>query len=134
MRVDKTAAVAFATTCRVAGVRHFQLMSAIGANATSASFYLRTKGELQNAIVVLGFERMSFFQPSMILTPTNRYGWSQALLLALGPKLSSVLQGGLRKYRGVEVETLGAAIARNVARTGRGVELLQWNDFVRFKR
>lgn len=127
VKIDKTAALAFATACKQAGVRHFQLLSAVGADAKSKSHYLRTKGELQDAIIDLGFERVSFFQPSMILTPANRYGFMQGLMLAVWPSLSTVLQGGLRKYRGTRVETLGHAIAKNAITIGQGVEILQWD-------
>jgi uncharacterized protein YbjT (DUF2867 family) len=127
IKIDKTAVLDFATACKLAGVRHFQLLSSVGANATSRSFYLRTKGELQNAIIALGFERTSFFQPSMILTPTNRYGPLQGIVLALWPALSTVMVGGLRKFRGINVETLGRAIAKNTLTTGQGVEILQWD-------
>jgi uncharacterized protein YbjT (DUF2867 family) len=127
VKIDKTAALDFATTCKQAGVRHFQLLSAVGADAKSSSHYLRTKGELQDAIVALGFERVSFFQPSMILTPTNRYGLMQGLMLVVWPLLSGVLQGGLRKYRGIKVETLGRAIAKNAITSGQGLEILHWD-------
>ena len=128
VRVDQTAALAFAAACKAAGVRHFELLSAVGADANSASFYLRIKGVLQNGVVALGFERTSFFQPSVILTPHNRYGWSQAALLALWPSLSKFLWGGLRRYRGIPVECLGRALANNVTQTGRGLEMLQWDE------
>lgn len=126
IKIDKTVVLDFATACKQAGVRHFQLLSSVGADAKSRSLYLRTKGELQDAIVALGFERTSFFQPSMILTPTNRYGFSQGLMLAVWPALSAILVGGLRKFRGINVETLGRAIAKNTLTDGQGVEILQW--------
>ena len=128
VKIDKTAALAFATACKQAGVRHFQLLSAVGADAKSNSHYLQTKGELQDAIIALGFERTSFFQPSMILTPTNRYGFSQGVILAVWPSLSVVLQGGLRKYRGINVATLGCAIAKNAITAGQGLEILRWDQ------
>jgi uncharacterized protein YbjT (DUF2867 family) len=129
VRIDRDYVVAFAHACKAAGVRHFELLNSVGADAKSASFYLRTKGELQDALVAMRFERLSLFQPSMILTPNNRYGFSQAITLATWPTLSKALFGPLKRLRGVRVETLGAAIARNVATKGRGVEALQWDRF-----
>jgi uncharacterized protein YbjT (DUF2867 family) len=128
VKVDKTAVLDFAKACRNAGVRHFQLLSAVGADAQSSSHYLRTKGDLQDAIIALGFERVSFFQPSMILTPSNRYGFSQALLLLLWPGVSTLMVGSLKKYRGIAVDTLGRAMAKNAITTGQGVEILQWSQ------
>ncbi len=127
--IDKDVVIAFATICKQAGVKHFELLGAVGADAQSRSFYLRVKGELRDALIALNFERLSLFQPSMILTPSNRYGVSQALTLALWPTVSHLLIGSLRKYRGVRVETLGAAMAKNLTTVGRGVETLQWERF-----
>jgi putative NADH-flavin reductase len=129
-RIDKGAVLDFATACKQAGVRHFELLASVGINSKSASFYLRTKGELVEAIKSLRFERFTIFEPSMILTPVNRYGLSQAITLAVWPKLQSLLLGGLRKYRGIPVELLGKAIAKNVITKGSGVEILYWDDFM----
>jgi L-fucose isomerase-like protein len=91
---------------------------------------LRTQGELIDALIAFGFERLGIFQPSMILTPTNRYGASQGLSLAMWPKLEPVLRGAWRKYRGVPVATLGAAMAANLSTRGVVVEWLHWDDFL----
>ncbi len=131
VRVDKTAVLTFATACKAAGVRHFELLSAVAANARSASFYLRTKGELNDALAALNFERLSLFQPSMILTPQNRYGVLQGLTLAVWPHLKPALAGPLRKYRGIAVAQLGQAMANNLFTPGSGTAYLQWDDFKR---
>ena len=81
VKIDKTAVLDFAIACKSSGVEHFQLLSSVGVSASSRSFFLRMKGELIEAIEALNFDRLSIFQPSMILTPTNRYGLSQAIVL-----------------------------------------------------
>jgi uncharacterized protein YbjT (DUF2867 family) len=131
VRVDKDAVMAFATACRAAGIRHFELLCSVAADPKSRNFYLRTKGELREALVALDFERLSIFQPSMILTPTNRYGLSQGLTLAIWPKLHPLLRGSATKYRGINVETLGTAMAANLLTPGRGPEILHWQEFIR---
>lgn len=129
VHIDKDIVIAFATICKQRGVKHFELLGAVGADSRSRSFYLRIKGELRDALEALNFERLSLFQPSMILTPTNRYGLSQALTLAFWPGLSKLMIGPMRKFRGVRVEALGAAIANNLATEGKGVETLHWAQF-----
>ena len=128
IKIDKTAVIDFGRACKAAGVRHFQLLSSVGVSANSSNFFLRTKGELVKELKALEFKRLSIFQPSMILTPTNRYGVGQAITLAVWPKLSPLLLGGLKKYRGVKVADLGAAIALNTFTTGSGYESLMWDD------
>lgn len=129
VHLDKDVVIAFATICKQAGVKHFELLGAAGADLKSRSFYLRLKGELRDALTLLNFERLSLFQPSMILTPTNRYGITQALTLTFWPGLSHLMIGPMRKFRGIRVETLGAAMAKNLATSGKGAEMLHWDEF-----
>jgi uncharacterized protein YbjT (DUF2867 family) len=130
VRIDRDAVLDFARECKGAGVRHFELLGSIGSSASSGSFYLRTKGELEEGLKALGFERLSLFRPSMILTPTNRYGVTQAVALRVMPLLEPLLAGPLRPYRGIRVEQLGRAIALNLTTTGDGVETLTWDAIV----
>ena len=129
--VDKDAVIGFATACKTAGVQHFELLGSVAADPKASSFYLRTKGELREALVALNFERLSIFQPSVILTPTNRYDIWQGLLLAAWPRISVLLPGTWRKYRGIRVDTLGTAMAKNLLTDGGGTEILEWDEFQR---
>lgn len=130
LRVDHDMPLAFATACRAAGVGHFSLLSAVGVSAASRVFFIRTKGQLEDSLRALGFARLSLFHPSMILTPQNRYGLSQAVVLRVWPWLAPVLAGPLRKFRGIAVADLGAAMAHNLGATGQGVEVLDWDAMV----
>lgn len=130
IKIDKDAVIEFAIACKQAGIEHFELLSSVAADANASGNYLRTKGELQDALIALNFKRLSIFQPSMILTPTNRYGVMQAILLAVWPKLSPLLLGSWRKYRGVDVKVLGTAMANNLLISGEGAEIVQWNQFI----
>lgn len=129
LKIDKIAVLDFAKACKNAGVRHFELLASVGVSSKSSSFYLRSKGELVDELIALDFERLSIFQPSMILTPTNRYGLGQAVTLKVWPLLTPFLLGGLRKYRGVKVEILGSAMAYNVLNDKEGIEMLFWDGF-----
>jgi len=131
LKIDKQAVIDFARGCKAAGVRHFQLLASIGIDAESRSFYLRSKGELVEELKAMQFDRLSIFMPSMILTPSNRYGFSQAVVLKLWPILNPILIGSLRKYRGVKVKDLGHAIAANSFTDYHGVEKLSYQDFER---
>jgi uncharacterized protein YbjT (DUF2867 family) len=132
-RVDVAAAAGFASACKRRGISHFSLLTAVGANPQSRSFYLRCKGEVEEKVRAEGFPRASFFRPSMIMTPANRYGLVQAVFLAAYPCLDPLLLGPLRPFRSVKVEDLGKAMAVNAERTGSGpvpgAEILDWSAF-----
>ena len=130
VRIDKTAVLDFASEVKNAGAAHFQLLCSVGANKNSRSRFLRTKGELEQGLMDMGFDRLSLFRPSMILTPTNRYGFTQAVTLFVWPLLTPILIGPLRKARGIRVEQLGKAIARNTVNKSAGVEILEWDSFI----
>jgi uncharacterized protein YbjT (DUF2867 family) len=129
VKIDKIAVLEFAKECKKAGIKHFELLASVGINPKSSSFYLRTKGELVEELKALNFERLSVFQPSMILTPTNRYGIVQAITLKVWPFLKPLLIGSLRQYRGIPVHILGQAMAKNVFTQEEGYEILKWDEF-----
>ena len=134
VKIDKLAVLDFAKTCKDAGIGHFQLLASVGINAKSSVFYLRTKGELVDALKALNFDRLSIFKPSMILTPQNRYGLSQAITLKIWPWLKPLLFSGFRKYRGVKVSILGQAMAKNILQPKTGYEEMEWDDFQRLSK
>lgn len=129
VQIDKIAVLEFAKMCKENGIQHFQLLSSVGINSKSSNFFLRTKGELVDELKKLDFNRLSIFQPSMIITPTNRYGFSQALVLKFWPIIDKLFLGSLQKYKGIKVEDLGKAIACNVIRKRTEEEFLTWTHF-----
>jgi len=128
VKIDKLTVLEFAQACKAAGVKHFELLALVGISENSSTFYLRIKGELVMELKALEFDRLSIFKPSMILTPTNRYGFGQGVLLAVWPVLSTVLIGKLKQYRGIKVEELGRAMALNTLQAKSGFEELTWEE------
>lgn len=128
-RVDLEGAAAFAAACRRQGVTHFSLLTAVGANPRSRVRYVRIKGEIEGRVRGEGFARASFFRPSMLVTPTNRYGFTQGVALAVFPFLDRFLVGPLSRFHSITVSDLGKAMVRHAERPGAGVEVLEWREF-----
>jgi uncharacterized protein YbjT (DUF2867 family) len=78
------------------GTRRFALVSAAGANAESASLYLRTKGELEMSLGSLGFASLAVARPSFLLGSRAKQRVGERLatiaLLVIGPLLPSRLR------------------------------------------
>lgn len=55
------------------GVSEYFLVSSSGSNVASKNAYLQMKGELENKIIDLGFERICIFQPSLLLGERNHF-------------------------------------------------------------
>lgn len=64
--VDFDAVVAVAHAARAGGATHCGLVSALGADARSGVFYNRVKGEAEDVLATLGFQRLVIARPSLL--------------------------------------------------------------------
>ncbi|MFI5235973.1 MAG: NAD(P)H-binding protein [Gemmatimonadales bacterium] len=127
-RVDVEYAAAFARGCKAAGVRHFSLLGAVGADPDSRFYYAKVKGMAERAVVEQRFERASFFRPSLLVTRDIRYGLQDRITQALFPLLSPLLP---RRLHEIPVEALGRAMRLNAeGPAARASEILYYPEFV----
>jgi len=63
---DFNAVVTVARAAREGGATHCGLVSALGANARAKVFYNQVKGEAEEALIALGFERLVIARPSLL--------------------------------------------------------------------
>jgi uncharacterized protein YbjT (DUF2867 family) len=117
-RVDFDLVVSFARVAQAAQVQRFIVVSAAAADASSKNFYLRTKGETEDALAALKFPGLDILQPAVLL------GWRRemrALELAarlLMPVVNPLLVGSRTVYRGIPARTVALAML-GAARSGR---------------
>lgn len=80
----------------------FVWISSIGADANSSNFYLRVKGELENAIMRMPqLENASAVRPSLLLGERHESRPLEYVAQLMAPVLAMGLVGPLRKYRPV---------------------------------
>ena len=104
------------------GIKHYVLVSSAGADAQSKSPYLKMKGELEDAVSLLPFERISIIQPSLLLGERDGFRLGETLGSWVLPVLCKL--PFLKKYRpisGDEVAKKMASLALNPIR-GEGVK------------
>jgi len=110
--VDVEAVVAFARWARAGGAATFVLVSSVGASPGSSNFYLRCKGEAEEAVAGLGFARFVSLRPGLLLGARGEARPGEAIGRVLTPLVNPLLQGPLRRYRGIEADAVAAAAAR----------------------
>lgn len=109
--VDRELVLRLARLARAHGARHAILVSSAGSSRQSGNFYLRVKGEVEDAMEKLGFERLDILRPGLLLGERNQRRPAEALFRVLAPASNLLLQGKrLRSYRAVEVAVLARAI------------------------
>lgn len=129
-KVDFEYCLAIAKRAREAGATTLNLVSSVGANAASKSFYLQTKGALENAITALGFPMVNIYRPSLLLGNRAEKRPIEALGILLFRAIEPLLVGSLRKYRGVDVELLATAMVENAntPRTPKGINYFHFKE------
>ncbi|MBN8216521.1 MAG: NAD(P)H-binding protein [Spirochaetes bacterium] len=123
--VDFDMAFAFARAARENGVPHFLLVSALGANARSSMFYMRVKGELEEAVRGLGFPSLTLLRPSLLTGPRKEKRFAEAVARAVAPLYDFVMVGPLKKYRSVAGAVVARALVESAARPPAGLRLLE---------
>lgn len=116
--VDFSYPVRVAELARATGARHFLLVSSVGANPASRTFYLKVKGELEGAILALGFPSTTVVRPSLLLGDRSEF--------RLGERIAARLAWALpRKYRAVHVCDVARALVDAAVEDRPGVRIIE---------
>lgn len=90
------------------------LVSSVGADSSASNFYLRTKGELEDALAKLDppLEALHVLRPSFLVGDRTESRPGERFGIAVAKATSGLFFGGLRKYRPITVEAVGKAMVR----------------------
>ncbi len=116
--VDHDLVLATAEAAKRAGVPNMVLVSAAGADARSKSFYMRVKGETEDALSRIGFKRLDILHPGLLRGERQgdlRFAERAALIAA--PLIDPLLTGSWERYRSIDAglvaeAALGLALRR----------------------
>lgn len=89
---------------------NFLLISSIGARTRTSNFYLRTKGETEQAILKMNIPGIHILRPSMLLGNRREKRTGEKIGMALLAVFQPLLIGGWRKYRGIEATAVARAM------------------------
>lgn len=113
--VDFDASLAVARAGRAAGARHAGVVSAMGADARSALFYNRVKGELEEALAGLGFDGLVIARPSFLAGNREQLGQPERGGEQLALRVSRWLRPLIpANYRSIEATKVAQSLLRHV--------------------
>jgi uncharacterized protein YbjT (DUF2867 family) len=118
---DVNAVLLFARAARAAGAKRFVVVSSVGADSTSKKFYLRTKGEMEEAVADIGFASVDILQPSLLLGPRKALRPLEITGRIFAPLINPLLTGAREPFRAIAAETVGRAMLGAVRAGRRGV-------------
>jgi uncharacterized protein YbjT (DUF2867 family) len=103
---------------RAAGADHFLLVSSMGADPRSRVFYTRVKGEVERAIIGLGFPSVTIVRPSLLLGDRKEFRLGEVIAQRLAWTFPP-------KYRAVHVREVARVMVRAAVEDRVGVRVIE---------
>jgi uncharacterized protein YbjT (DUF2867 family) len=129
---DFDAVLTVARAAREAGATQCGLVSALGANARSAVFYNQVKGEAEDALIALGFERLVIARPSLLDGERERLDQPRRKAEALTLKLVRPLAGLIPAvWRPISPQRIARALCIALDSPGPAVRILESGEMQR---
>lgn len=108
--VDYDIPVEFATIAKKNGFTGIYCISSLGANPDSLSFYLRLKGEMEQAILQLGFKKTAFLRPSLIIGKREEKRIMEDVAVKFFRFSRFLFFGKMKKYKPVKAVSIARAM------------------------
>jgi uncharacterized protein YbjT (DUF2867 family) len=120
--VDHDYVIAFAKLALVLNASGFYVVSSMGALATSPVFYNKVKGEMEEDLKKIGFQRLCIFRPSLLLGPRQER--------RIGEKLAGWLMNAFDfliplKYKAIHVDKVAKKMVHVALKEENGIGIFE---------
>ena len=119
--VDFDAVMAFARAAKQSGVRHFLVVTAVGADIGSRAFYSRVKGAVEIELTTVGFYRVDIVRPGLLLGKRQSRRLIEQVLQGLSPAIALITRGPWARYASISAEQVAGALLALSHETSPGV-------------
>ena len=109
-KVDYEMVLNVARIAKQNGVKKFIVISSIGANPASSNFYLKTKGEMEEALKQLAFDQLTIVRPSFLMGNRNEFRLGERIGILFAKILGPFMIGPIKKYRPISAKRLAKAM------------------------
>ncbi len=97
-RIDHDYNLNFAKLAKQNGVPAFGIVSSVGASQKASSFYLKTKGQIENDLAALHFKKFVAVRPSFLIGERGEHRLGEKIGIGVFSSLRPLMFGGLKKY------------------------------------
>ena len=127
-QVDYAAVLSFAAAAQAAGIKHFLVVTAVGAQPDASVFYSRVKGELERDLQKMGFSRLDILRPGLLIGARKGSRPVEALLQRIAPVANRIMLGAWRRYRSIEARELAQCLLALASQQTPGVFIHQFDE------
>lgn len=125
-KVDYDIPVNLARYCKIVGCEKFILVSSVGANSKTNNFYLRLKGETEDAVKAVGLQSLHIMQPSMLLGDRKEVRTGERIGQVVIKAVSFLLPA---KYKPVQGRDVAKAMLTVAKTQTKGLKSYSYKDF-----
>jgi uncharacterized protein YbjT (DUF2867 family) len=129
-RIDHDYPVTAAAIARQNGARAVFVVTAVGADATSGVFYVRTKGEVERDIIALDFDETHIFRPSMIMGERTERRQVERLIIAAWRIVDPLLRGPIDRYHGISAGEIAQAMIEAARSGATKLRIYHWREMM----
>lgn len=127
-KVDYELPLAIAKAAAANGIVTMVTITALGANAKSNNFYLRTKGEVEHDIAQQGIANTVFVRPSLLLGDRKEFRLGERISKSIVALINPLFIGKLKHYKAIHSRTVAQAMV-NLANDGKtGIRYIENED------
>ena len=124
-KVDFSYPKQFAEIAKTNNIKHFLIVSSLGADVNSSNFYLKTKGEIEQFIINSNIEIVSIFRPSILSGNRKEFRLGEKFGLMLMKVFSFLFIGNLKKYKPIASETVAQGMFAAAQKNKLGVSIYE---------
>jgi uncharacterized protein YbjT (DUF2867 family) len=130
-KIDSDIPVKAASFCKETGCETFVLVSSVGATSKSKTFYLKLKGEVEDAVKAVGLRSVHIMRPSMLLGDRKEF--------RLGEKIGSPVMRGISfllpsKFKPIQAKAVAIAMLNAVKENKEGFFVYEYNEIRKLSR
>ena len=123
-KIDLGYTMEAANLAKTKGVKQIHLISSMGANPKSKVFYSALKGEIENLVIGLKFDKTIIYRPSILIGERSESRPMEKLSQKLNWLYDPLLFGRLKKYRSIKAELVATKIISEIKKNNTGVFIL----------
>ena len=101
--VDLNLVVQLANECRKREIQHFIVISAMSANESSAIFYNRVKGEMEESLRKMVFPRLTIIRPSLLIGTRSEFRLGEWIAQKFSSPVRACIPAKIRPIKASEI-------------------------------
>ena len=110
IRIEYSIPIEVAKIAITNSVNNFIYVSSLGANPNASGLYLKNKGQAEEELIKLNFQKLSIIRPSILLGNRKENRIGEKIGIFIMQTLSPLFLGKLKKYKPIKVENVAKAI------------------------